>query len=309
MPVQCLFTSFTSPADELRSHVEKLWKLDTLPVPSEKAVIRSRQDHQAMELLEQATERVQVGDVNRYATPLLRLANSPLLNIPQFAVMSRLCNTESRLFKDPDKAISYCDQISKLEQAGYVAKLTPEDVHSTKEAWYIPHHMVTHNNKDRIVFDCSFTFQGQCLNKYLLPGPILGPSLLGVLLRFRQHVVAISGDIKSMFHQILLLPQDRPLLRFLWRDMNKDVSPTVYQWQVLPFGTTCSPCCATYALQKHVKDNQTDEDVQYSVTQCFYVDNCLQSFPSAAAARTLLDKLRATLSGGGFDLRQAMTPL
>ncbi len=185
-----------------------------------------------------------------------------------------------------------------------MAKLTPEEVHTTNEAWYIPHHMITHNNKDRIVFDCSFTFQGQCLNKYLLPGPNLGPSLLGVLLRFRQHTVAISGDIKGMFHQIRLLPQDRPLLRFLWRDMNKDVSPSIYQWQVLPFGTTCSPCCATYTLQRHVKDSQADEEVQYSVNQCFYVDNCLQSLTSPVAAKSLLDKLRSILSEGGFDLRQ-----
>lgn len=125
-----------------------------------------------------------------------------------------------------------------------------------------------------------------------------------MLLSVRQHAVAISGDIKGMFHQIRLLPQDKPLLRFLWRNMNKSVLPSVYQWQVLPFGTTCSPCCATYALQKHVKDNSSDENVQYSVTQCFYVDNCLQSFPSSIAAQTLLDKLRATLSAGGFDLRQ-----
>ncbi|KAL3976302.1 alcohol-forming fatty acyl-CoA reductase [Sarotherodon galilaeus] len=232
------------------------------------------------------------------------MANFPPLNVPPTVVMSRLCNTEARLAKDPDKAMSYKDQILKLEQAGYVVKLSPEEMHNSKEAWYIPHHMTSHNNKDRIVFDCSFTFQGQCLNKYLLPGPILGPTLLGVLLRFRQHSVAISGDIKGMFHQVRLLPPDKPLLRFLWRDMNKAAPPSVYEWQVLPFGTTCSPCCAIYALQKHVKEYQSDKDVQSSVMQCFYVDNCLQSFPSAESARTLLDKLRNHLSEGGFDLRQ-----
>lgn len=50
---------------------------------------------------------------------------------------------------------------------------------------------------------------------YLLSGPTLGPSLLGVLIRFREHQVAISGNIKGMFHQIRLLPTDRPLLSFL----------------------------------------------------------------------------------------------
>lgn len=49
----------------------------------------------------------------------------------------------------------------------------------------------------------------------LLPGPASRPSLLGILLRFREHSVAISGDIHGMFHQVLLLPEDKPLLRFL----------------------------------------------------------------------------------------------
>lgn len=81
--------------------------------------------------------------------------------------------------------------------------------------------------------------------------------------------------------------------------------PDIYKWQVLPFGTTCSPCCATFALQRHVIDHSSpDEDVRFSVERCFHVDNCLQSIPSAKEARQLLDKLLALLSSGGFEIRQ-----
>lgn len=79
--------------------------------------------------------------------------------------------------------------------------------------------MVTHNNKNRIVFNCFYLYRGLNPNEWLLPGPTLGPSLLGVLLRLREHSVAISGDVKAMFHQVRLLPEDRPLLRFVLRDM------------------------------------------------------------------------------------------
>ncbi|XP_035990994.1 uncharacterized protein LOC110367597 [Fundulus heteroclitus] len=108
-----------------------------------------------------------------------------------------------------------------------------------------------------------------------------------------------------MFHQVRLLPADRPLLRFLWRDMNRDRPPDVYEWQVLPFGTTCSPCCATFALQKHVMDHsQPEEDVHVAINKSFYVDNCLQSLACPVAAKTLVDKLRHLLADGGFELRQ-----
>ncbi len=150
----------------------------------------------------------------------------------------------------------------------------------------VPHHIVHHNDKDRIVFNCSFEFQGQSLNEYLLPGPTLGASLLGVLLRFREHPVTVCSDIRGMFHQVCLLDEDKPFLRFLWRDGNSAEHPTVYQWEVLPFGTTCSPCCATFALQSHVRNYlEPTDDVRQSVEHNFYVDNCLRSVPNEEQAK------------------------
>lgn len=99
-------------------------------------------------------------------------------------------------------------------------------------------------------------YQGLSLNNQLLPGPALGPSLLGVLIRFRQHHVAVSADIKDMFHQVRLLPKDRPFLRFIWRDLQSENPPDVYEWQVLPFGTTSSPCCAIFTLQHHSHNSE-----------------------------------------------------
>lgn len=165
--------------------------------------------------------------------------------------------------------------------------------------------MVNHNGKDRIVFNCSFQYKGLNLNEWFLPGPALSSSLLGVLLRFREHSVAISGDIHGMFHQVLLLPEDKPLLHFLWCNMRREDPPDIYEWRVLPFGTTCSPCCASFALQRHVSMHSTpEEDVRFSVEKCFYVDNCLQSFTSDPEARHLLNKLRDLLASGGFNIWQ-----
>lgn len=140
----------------------------------------------------------------------------------------------------------------------------------------------------------------QSLNTYLLPGPTLG-----ALLRFREHVVAISGDIKGMFHQVRLFPEDHALLRFLWREEPGDGAPAVYEWQVLPFGINCSPYCVSFVLQQHVHDNsQPEEDVRKSVERCFYVDNCLQSVPTVTEAKYLVDKLSSLLASAGFQLRQ-----
>ncbi|XP_026105544.1 uncharacterized protein LOC113077350 [Carassius auratus] len=303
-PDQCFFTSL-QPVNDLYANVERLWQMDVLPYQSEKVITRSRQDKESIQLLQENTVRVDVNGIQRYATPLLHVKNMPRLCAPKEAVLPQLRGIEKRLERDPVLTAAYQEELARLVQAGYVVKLSQEQVDKTKEAWYIPHHMVQHNGKNRVVFNCSFSYQGHNLNELLLPGPTLGPSLLAVLLRFREHSVAISSDIRGMFHQVRLLPQDKPLLRYIWRDMQRDRTPDVYEWQVLPFGTTCSPCCASFALQKHVLDHsQPGEDTQVSVEKSFYVDNCLQSFASRDTAKNLVDKLCNLLASGGFELRQ-----
>ncbi|KAM7011924.1 uncharacterized protein LKV04_021781 [Tautogolabrus adspersus] len=279
--------------------------MDIFPFRNEKLITRSKQDKQAMGMMEAKTVRVNIDGTERYATPLLRMPNSPKLQAGKESVMPLLRHTERHLAKKPELAVVYTKEIDKLVQAGYVHKLTADQISQSLESWYIPHHIVEHNGKNRIVFNCSFPYQGQALNDQLLPGPILGPPLLGVLLRFRQHQVAISGDIKSMFHQIRLLPEDRPLLRFLWRDLNREDPPDVYEWQVLPFGTTCSPCCAIYAVQRHAQAHQDHSGtVAETVLQSFYVDNCLHSLPCPQEAKELIPELRDVLPTGRFDIRQ-----
>ncbi len=302
-PQQCLFTSLR-PSNELYSNVEKLWKMDILPYQNEKILTRSKQDQECIQLLQDKTVRVDVNGIQRYATPLLRAKGMPCLHAPKEAVLPQLRGIENRLNKNPEQAAAYQEEIVRLQQAGYISKLPPEQVDHSRESWYIPHHMVEHNGKKRVVFNCSFAYQGYNLNDYLLPGPPLSPSLLAVLLRFREHSIAVSSDIRGMFHQVRLLPEDKPLLRFIWKDLRRDKAPDVCEWQVLPFGTTCSPCCATFALQKHVLDNSKSEDTQGSVEKSFYVDNCLQSFTSSETAKDFVDRLRSILSSGGFDLRQ-----
>lgn len=219
-------------------------------------------------------------------------------------VMSSLRCFEHCLQRNPESAAVYGQEIAKLEKSGYISKVEP--LHdSSKESWYIPHHFVEHNRKPQIVFNCSYQFKDTSLNNQLLPGPQLGPSLLGVLLRFRQYPVAISGDIKSVFHQIRLLPEDCSLLCFLWHNMQRSNLPDVYEWQVLPFGTVCSLFCAAYALKRHVHDQQGGyEDIVNSVRQSFYVVNCLESFPHVQVAKDYLDCMLSLLMSWGFKIRQ-----
>ena len=156
-------------------------------------MVRSRSDQEAVQLLQANTVRVDVDGTLMYATPLPRKKSTPLLRSSPQAVLPMLRGTEKRLSKDPEIAKVYNDEIRKLEDAGYVTRLPSVSLNGSPESWYIPHHLVSHNGKHRVVFNCSFKYQGGNLNECLLAGPTLGASLLGVLLRFREHTVAFAG--------------------------------------------------------------------------------------------------------------------
>ena len=93
-------------------------------------------------------------------------------------------------------------------------------------------------------------------------------------------------------------------LRLIWRDLRSEDPPDVYEWQVLPFGTTCSPCCAIFALQMHARHYQDSKPVITPSVERFYVDNCLESLPNIPAAKDQVDQLCSLLAQGGFELRQ-----
>ena len=79
-------------------------------------------------------------------------------------------------------------------------------------------------------------------------------TLIYVLMRFRQHPYAVSADIEGLFLQVSVIAEDRPSLRFLWReDPATDV--VVYQYVRHIFGSKDSPTCANYALQQTARDN------------------------------------------------------
>lgn len=95
---------------------------------------------------------------------------------------------------------------------------------------------------------------------------------------------------------------DPDLLKFLWCSMERKEPPEVYEWQVLPFGTTSSLCCAIYTVQRHVQDhNEQNRDVMETVNQSFYVDNYLRSLSCPEEARQLLltapERVFATIRG------------
>ena len=136
----------------------------------------------------------------------------------------------------------------------------------------------------------------------LLTGPDLLQTLIHVLMRFRQHPYAVSADIEGMFLQVGVIPQDRPSLRFLWRE-NPATNVAVYQYIRHIFGSKDSPTCANYALQRTARDNRKKfPEAAKSVENNFYMDDYLELSATIDEATRKAQELVKMLSIGGFTL-------
>ena len=117
----------------------------------------------------------------------------------------------------------------------------------------------------RGVFDASAKFQNISLNDVLLQGPDLTNNLVGILLRFRKDMVAISADIEKMFYSFLVEEKDRDYLRFFWYAENDPMKELVeYRMRVHVFGNKPSPSVANFGLQKtaSVSESEYGSDVK-----------------------------------------------
>lgn len=185
----------------------------------------SQDDRRFMHLVSSSAKLVDV----HYSLRLpLRNENTKMPNNRCMA-QHRAENLKRKLKKNPDFHKDYIKFMRDIIDKGYAEKIPAEQLsRNDGRVWNIPHHGVYHPKKKkiRVVFDCKATYQGVSLNEQLLQGPDLTNNLIGVLLRFREHPVALMADVESMFYQLRIPEEDTDLLRFLWwpeGDLNSDV--------------------------------------------------------------------------------------
>ena len=224
--------------------------------------------------------------------------------------MKKLETTERRLMKNQANAEAYNEQMQEMEVMKFSRKLTDAELAEyTGPVHYISHHEVLRPDKKstpiRIVFNSSSVYQGHRLNDYWLKGPDLLNSIFGVVLRFRENQVAISGDISKMYHRILIPEEDQHVHRFLWRSMEIDRKPDTYVKTVLTFGDKPPPAMAQIALRKTAAEGEIHSpSAAKTLKENSYMDDILDSVQTMSEARQLTTEIDEVLAKGGFRIKE-----
>lgn len=281
--------------EETEPHLDVLLRRfwETEEVPTIRTRTLEQEDCERVFL--QSHQRLPSG---RYQVDIPLIENLSQLGSSRAVALHRYHQLERRLNRDPELKQNYTAAMNELLEAGHM-KLV--DHPPTGRSYYIPHHAVL--KKFRIVYDASCpTDLGKSLNDVQLVGEKLQDDLADLIMRFRCHAVAITADVRKMFLQVLVNPEQWDLQRIFWRPAPDDKIKE-YWLTTVTFGMASAPHCAVRAMIQAARDmNGTYPMGATAVERDFYIDDCLTGADNNVEAKNLCTEIDGLLRSCGFIL-------
>ncbi|XP_055931988.1 uncharacterized protein LOC129962269 [Argiope bruennichi] len=155
----------------------------------------------------------------------------------------RLDQLWTRLERDPAMQTLYSEFLNEYELLLHMEEVKENS--NVENRYYLPHHGVLRTSikttKLRVVSNANAkSSSGHSLNDLLCKGGVLQEDLFSILNRIRQHVYALTADIKQMFRMIEINPFQTKLLKILWKN-NKNTPTKVYELRTVTYGTISAP--------------------------------------------------------------------
>lgn len=146
--------------------------------------------------------------------------------------------------------------MTEYQALNYLVKVPSVESH-LEHTFYLPHHGIVKQesgtSKIRVVFNgSSKTTNGTSLNDILHTGAKLQSEIFDVLLYFRRFRFELLTNIKKMFRQILINPDDHRFQRILW--VYELGHLTINELTTVTYGTRSAPFLVSRVLDQLVID-------------------------------------------------------
>ena len=200
------------------------------------------------------------------------------------------------------------NSFKKMIETGHLEPVPESDHNLPPEKHFVmPNHAVWKSSstttKCRAVFNASAKrTNGKSLKDCLLVGPKEQPDLFEILIQFRLHRIALSGDITKMYRQIELNEKDRNFHQMYWRISQKQPIKKYRMTRVI-YGVSSSSYHAIRALRDTAKDAPSIH-CKNSLLNSFYVDDLLGAGDKQEQVIGLFKDIRTTLELIGMSIRK-----
>lgn len=310
--------------EKLEAVVSNFWQLERVVPKSSLSLFSKTEQFCEVNFI----RSIRNDETGRYVVSIPFNAKLSQLGDSRDRALNRFLAIERKLTKDPVLYREYSNFIQEYVSLGHMTKLSTSSeseynnvVIKSMEAdillsdvppFYLPHHAVLKSSslttKIRIVFDASAkSDSGISLNDTQIVGPVIQNDLFSILLQFRKHKIALTGDIEKAYRQILIEPSLRKLQRIMWRDNPCEPIDT-YNLNTVTYGTASASYLTTRCL-KHLADSISSTFPKSSaiLQNCFYVDDLLTGGDSVEEVLKIKSELTAVLAEVGFPIRKFLS--
>lgn len=287
---------------ELERVIKEFWEIENIERESE--ISKTKESEICEEHFLRNYSRSETG---RYMVKMPLKEDPSCLGESKKKATKCLNSLWNRLIREPKLCELYKTFLQEYLSMGHMEEVTDSEEPGRK--YYIPHHCVyrpeSNSTPLRVVFNASaLTSTGKSLNELQFNGGTIQDDLLSIMLRFRKHKFVLAADIKKMYRMILMHPEQRDLLRILFKpEVHAPVK--VFRLCTVTYGTTSAPFLATRSVQQLAKDEGKEFPSAASVLlQDVYMDDILTGADDLNQAREIQLQLISLLDRGGMELHK-----
>lgn len=295
--IQCNFSALESLHDKL----SRFWELEELPNKPEPSQTMIEAEHPCEKHFISHTTRLESG---RFSVRLPLMDTPDCLGDSYYIARKRFLNLEKRFERQPNLKKMYSDFMREYEDLGHMSK---SNIPRPPLSYFVPHHAVmrekSESTKLRVVYDASCrTSSGLSINDIQMVGPNIQDSLFNILLRFRQHMYVLSGDIEKMYRQTAISEPDRDLQLILWRD-DPNSPLNTYRLNTVTYGFASASYLSTRCIWQ-LGEECHDDNIKTVMQRDMYIDDLLTGSQTEDELMYIQDSVSRALESGCFNLRK-----
>lgn len=281
--------------DDLNELLKRFWELenpDIEIIPSE--------DKRAEEIFTSTLSRAEDG---KYIVRIPFEEDEVKLGDSKLRALNRFKGLEVKLARDPEFRRKYNQFMNDYLEMGHMRLATQAEIES-HDKYYIPHHAVAIDTKFRTVFDTSaITTNGKSINDIQLTGPNLQQKLVLITMRFRLCKFVLSADIKKMYRQIRIHPDDMNKQLIFWRFDPEREDVQTYALTTVTYGMMISPFLALRTMLQIATDYEERYPLAAFATRFErYMDDHMSGADTEEKLMELYRQLNEMLAQAGMEL-------
>ena len=229
------------------------------------------------------------------------------------AVLGVMNSTAKKLERNPEWRAIYEKQLTDLIDNGFAQEVSEDElgdwVKGGGKRYFIANQMVLdEGNKSspvRCVFNSSQVFKGYSLNNSWELGPDMTGSLNGILVRFREGVVAAQGDIRKMYYAIRVKKEEEMMQLWLWKFAGDD-KLRIFAMKCLVMGNRPSANVSQIALKETAHLENKFPAAKTALSSNAYVDNVFVGADNHNIVNDKITEVETVTGQTGFTFKPWM---